>query len=29
LKVIHIVPPEGEGLAVAIRDRINRAASQG
>jgi L-threonylcarbamoyladenylate synthase len=29
LKVIHIVPPEGEGLAVAIRDRITRAASQG
>ncbi|MFM8752915.1 MAG: Sua5 family C-terminal domain-containing protein, partial [Actinomycetota bacterium] len=29
LKVIHIVPPEGEGLGVAIRDRITRAASQG
>ena len=29
LKVIHILPPEGDGLAVAIRDRINRAASQG
>jgi L-threonylcarbamoyladenylate synthase len=29
LEVIHIVPPEGEGLALAIRDRINRAASQG
>jgi L-threonylcarbamoyladenylate synthase len=29
LKVIHIVPPEGDGLAVAIRDRINRAASEG
>lgn len=29
LKVIHIVPPEGEGLAVAIRDRIARAASKG
>jgi len=29
ITVIHIVPPEGEGLALAIRDRINRAASQG
>jgi L-threonylcarbamoyladenylate synthase len=29
LKIIHILPPEGDGLAVAIRDRINRAASQG
>ncbi|MFM8843451.1 MAG: Sua5 family C-terminal domain-containing protein, partial [Actinomycetota bacterium] len=29
LHSIHIVPPEGEGLAVAIRDRITRAASQG
>jgi L-threonylcarbamoyladenylate synthase len=29
LGVIHIVPPQGEGLAVAIRDRINRAASLG
>jgi len=28
ITVIHIVPPEGEGLALAIRDRINRAASQ-
>ncbi|MFM8844005.1 MAG: L-threonylcarbamoyladenylate synthase [Actinomycetota bacterium] len=27
LNSIHIVPPEGEGLAVAIRDRITRAAS--
>ncbi|MFM7490949.1 MAG: L-threonylcarbamoyladenylate synthase [Actinomycetota bacterium] len=29
VRVIHVVPPEGEGLAVAIRDRISRAASQG
>jgi L-threonylcarbamoyladenylate synthase len=29
LGVINIVPPQGEGLAVAIRDRINRAASLG
>jgi L-threonylcarbamoyladenylate synthase len=28
LKVIHILPPEGDGLAVAIRDRINRAKSK-
>jgi L-threonylcarbamoyladenylate synthase len=27
LKTIHIEPPTGTGLAVAIRDRINRAAS--
>jgi L-threonylcarbamoyladenylate synthase len=29
LKVIHVLPPEGDGLAVAIRDRIRRAASLG
>jgi hypothetical protein len=28
LKVIHILPPEGDGLAVAIRDRIYRAKSK-
>lgn len=28
IKTIYIIPPEGEGLAVAIRDRISRAASQ-
>jgi L-threonylcarbamoyladenylate synthase len=27
LKTIYIEPPHGTGLAVAIRDRINRAAS--
>lgn len=27
LKKIVFVPPEGDGLAIAIRDRINRAAS--
>jgi len=27
LVVINIVPPQGEGLAVAIRDRINRASN--
>jgi L-threonylcarbamoyladenylate synthase len=27
LKTIYIEPPTGTGLAVAIRDRINRAAS--
>ena len=29
LKTIHIEAPTGSGLAVAIRDRINRAASLG
>jgi L-threonylcarbamoyladenylate synthase len=29
LKTIHIEAPTGTGLAVAIRDRINRAASLG
>ena len=28
LQTIHIAPPTGEGLALAIRDRINRAASR-
>lgn len=27
LKEIHIIPPEGDGLAIAIRDRIQRAAA--
>ena len=27
LQTINITPPQGDGLAVAIRDRINRAAS--
>jgi hypothetical protein len=26
LEKVRIIPPRGEGLAVAIRDRINRAA---
>lgn len=29
LEVIRILSPEGAGLAVALRDRINRAASSG
>ena len=28
LQTINITPPQGDGLALAIRDRINRAASQ-
>ena len=28
LQTIHIAPPTGEGLALAIRDRIKRAASR-
>ena len=27
LELIRIIPPDGQGLAVAIRDRINRAAA--
>lgn len=27
LEVVHVVPPEGSGLAIAIRDRIQRAAA--
>jgi L-threonylcarbamoyladenylate synthase len=27
LEKVRIIPPRGEGLAVAIRDRINRAAA--
>jgi L-threonylcarbamoyladenylate synthase len=27
LETIRIIPPNGQGLAVAIRDRINRAAA--
>ena len=27
LQIINITPPQGDGLALAIRDRINRAAS--
>ena len=27
LKVVHVVPPEGDDIAVAIRDRIQRAAA--
>ena len=27
LESIRIIPPDGQGLAVAIRDRINRAAA--
>ena len=27
LEKVRIIPPDGEGLAVAIRDRINRAAA--
>ena len=29
ISVIHIAPPQGDGLALAIRDRIKRAASLG
>ena len=27
LQTVRIIPPAGQGLAVAIRDRINRAAA--
>lgn len=27
LKTVHVLPPEGDGLAVAIRDRITRSAA--
>ena len=27
LELIRIIPPNGQGLAVAIRDRIRRAAA--
>ena len=27
LSVVHVLPPEGDGLAVAIRDRITRSAA--
>jgi L-threonylcarbamoyladenylate synthase len=27
LQTVRIIPPTGQGLAVAIRDRINRAAA--
>ena len=27
LEKVRIIPPNGEGLAVALRDRINRAAA--
>ncbi|MFZ9741710.1 MAG: Sua5 family C-terminal domain-containing protein [Candidatus Nanopelagicaceae bacterium] len=27
LEKVRVIPPNGEGLAVAIRDRINRAAA--
>jgi L-threonylcarbamoyladenylate synthase len=29
LKSVRVIPPEGEGLAIAIRDRIQRSASEG
>jgi L-threonylcarbamoyladenylate synthase len=29
LKTVRLIAPEGEGLAVAIRDRIKRSASEG
>jgi L-threonylcarbamoyladenylate synthase len=28
ISVVNVAPPSGEGLAVAIRDRITRAAAQ-
>lgn len=27
LTVVHVLPPEGDGIAIAIRDRIQRAAA--
>lgn len=27
LNVVHVLPPEGDGIAIAIRDRIQRAAA--
>ena len=29
LKLVRVIAPEGEGLAIAIRDRIKRSASEG
>ncbi len=29
LETVHVVPPTGEGLALAIRDRITRSAHEG
>ena len=29
LAVVRVISPEGDGLAIAIRDRINRSAAQG
>jgi L-threonylcarbamoyladenylate synthase len=29
LKLVRVITPEGEGLAIAIRDRIKRSASEG
>jgi L-threonylcarbamoyladenylate synthase len=29
LKTVRVIAPEGEGLAIAIRDRIQRSASEG
>jgi L-threonylcarbamoyladenylate synthase len=29
LKSVRVIPPEGEGIAIAIRDRIQRSASEG
>ena len=27
LRIVHVVPPEGDDIAVAIRDRLQRAAA--